>query len=75
MNILRKKLQIDVLTLIIIMIGTGVASVQFSQSSFGQGIAGIVAIAGLFFISLGVWIFLHLFQDIYGSRKSHGKEG
>lgn len=69
MNFLKKKIELNVWTLIAIVVITGVVSAHVAQSSFGQGIAEFVAIIGLFFIGLGVWIFLHLWQELFGKKK------
>lgn len=69
MNFLKKKIEMNLLTLIGIIIVTGVISAHIAQSEFGQQIAEVVAIIGLFFIGLGIWLFLDLYQKLYGKRK------
>lgn len=69
MRFLRKKIQMDVVTLIAIVVITGVTAVHISQTEFGQRIAEIVAIIGLFFVGLGIWMFLNLAQQLYGKRR------
>jgi len=69
MRFLNKKIEINLLTLLSIIIGTGVISAHLAQSEFGQHIAEPVAIIGLFFIGLGVWLFLNLHQKLYGKNR------
>jgi len=63
---LKKKIEMNVLTLIAVIVVTGVVSAHVAQSDFGHQIAEIVAIIGLFFVGLGIWIFLHLLKQLYG---------
>jgi len=69
MRFLNKKIEINLLTLLFIIIGTGVFSVYLARSEFGQHIAEPVAIVGLFFIALGIWLFLNLYQKLYGKGR------
>jgi len=67
MRFLRKKIEISAATLISIIVATGVVSAHVAQSDFGRGIAEIVAVAGLLFVAVGVWLFLQAFRQLYGS--------
>jgi len=69
MRFLKKKIRMNLLTLLIIIITTGVISAHLAQSDFGQGVAEAVAIIGLFFVGLGVWLFLRLYHQMYGKRE------
>jgi len=75
MSLLTRKIEINLLTLILIVVFTGVASVHISQTEFGsQVIPEIVAIIGLCFVGMGIYMFLHLFQQLYGRRNAEGEE-
>jgi len=66
MQFLRRKIEISAATLIAVIVITGVVSAHIAQSDFGHRIAELVAVIGLFFIALGVWLFLHAYQQLYG---------
>ncbi|MDQ6983072.1 MAG: hypothetical protein Q9M08_08760 [Mariprofundus sp.] len=69
MGFLDKKIELNVLTLILIVVGTGVMSAHIAQSEFGvQSIPEIVAVIGLALVGLGIWMFLGLFQQLYGKK-------
>jgi len=66
MAFLKKKVEINVVTLIVIIVLTGVVSAHIAQSDFGQRIAEVVAVIGLFFVGLGTWLFIGLLDKLYG---------
>jgi len=68
MAFLRKKVEINVVTLIVIVVLTGVVSAHIAQSDLGQRIAEMVAVVGLFFVGLGTWLFVGLLDKLYGDR-------
>jgi uncharacterized integral membrane protein len=69
MDFLDKKIELNVLTLILIVVGTGVVSAHIAQSEFGaQTIPEIVAVIGLALAGSGIWMFLGLFQKLYGKK-------
>ncbi|MFQ5581255.1 MAG: hypothetical protein ACE5F3_01335 [Mariprofundaceae bacterium] len=75
MNLLTRKIEINIITLVLIIVVTGVASVHISQTEFGsQTIPEIVAIIGLCFVGMGIYMFLHLFQQLYGKSDNEGDE-
>ena len=69
MAVMKKKIRMNVLTLIVIVVLTGVVSAHVALSSFGQGIAEAVAVVGLFFVGLGIWLFLGLLDRLYGHEE------
>lgn len=69
MSFLDKKVELNVLTLILIVVGTGVVSAHVAQSELGlQTIPEIFAVIGLALVGFGIWMFLGLFQKLYGSK-------
>lgn len=69
MNLLKRKIEINVLTLILIVVGSGVGSVHLSQTQFGsETIPEFVAVIGLCFVGMGIYMFLDLFQQLYGDH-------
>ncbi len=69
MSFLNKRIEINVLTLIVIVIVTGVISAHVAQTDFGvQTIPEIFAVIGLALAGFGVWMFLGLFQQLYGKK-------
>lgn len=69
MGFLDKKIEINVLSLILIIVGTGVVSAHVAQSEMGtKTIPEIVAVIGLALAGYGIWMFLGLFQQLYGKK-------
>ena len=69
MAFLKRKIEINVLTLIVIVVLTGVVSAHIALSDFGQGIAEAVAVVGLFSVGFGIWLFLGLLDRLYGHEE------
>ena len=70
MSFLDKKVKLNVLSLILIVVGTGVVSAHVAQSELGlQTIPEIFAMIGLALVGFGIWMFLGLFQQLYARKK------
>jgi len=71
MSFLDKKIEVNVLTLILIIVGTGMVSAHVAQSELGtQTIPEVVAVIGLALVGYGIWMFLGLFQKLYGKTSN-----
>ena len=69
MSFLNKRIEINVLTLRLIVILTGVVSAHLAQTAFcAQTIPEIFAVIGLSLAGFGIWMFLGLFQQLYGKK-------
>jgi len=70
MSFLDKKVELNVLTLIIIVVITGVVSAHVAQSEIGlETIPEIFAVIGLALVGFGIWMFIGLFQKLYGPKE------
>jgi len=70
MSFLDKKVELNVLTLILIVVITGVVSAHVAQSEIGlQTIPEIFAVIGLALVGFGIWMFIGLFQKLYGPKE------
>jgi len=70
MSFLDKKVELNVLTLILIVVITGVVSAHVAQSEIGlETIPEIFAVIGLALVGFGIWMFIGLFQKLYGPKE------
>lgn len=71
MSVLQKQIQMNVITLMMIVVVTGVVSVHISKTGFGDpaNLPEIVAVIGLALAGMGIHMFLGLFQTLYGKKE------
>ena len=75
MSFFQKQIQMNVLTLVLIVVATGVVSVHISKTDFGDpvNLPEFVAIIGLSLAGMGIYMFLSLIQTLYGKSAKEGE--
>ena len=76
MNLLQKQIQMNVVTLVLVVVVTGVVSVHISKTDFGDpaNLPEFVAVIGLALVGMGIYMFLGLIQTLYGEKKEEVSE-